>query len=114
MLLTLPSGIGFEKPKVEGIKNLPLEGGDIYPNAAGVLLRVFIEFSIERYIKENKIALETSGKDKAGNLKNKDRLIDKIQLVMTNIESNSKSTKKELDPIRKEMSTQFSILSTRL
>ena len=116
----IPSTFGFSKPIPDGkinniyheLKRLSLDGNEIYPNAVGVLLRVFIEFSIERYIDENNIPLESKGTDRAGNDKYKDKLVDKIQLTMKYMESSKVATKKELDPIRKEMKSQFSILST--
>ena len=49
------------------LRRLPLEGREIYPNSVGVLLRVFIEFGVDYYIKEKSIQLEIKKTDNNGN-----------------------------------------------
>ena len=94
------------------LRKLPLEGNDIYPNSAGVLLRVFIEFSIDRYINENTITLQVKFNDKnTGRPVFKDSLNEKITAVIQYMESNNIVRSKELDSIKKELAKQFSILS---
>lgn len=77
----------------------------------GVLLRVFIEFGVDYYIKEKSIQLEIKKTDNNGNTIFKDSLNDKINLVIKYMESNSIVQKKELDSIKKELTIQLSILS---
>lgn len=93
------------------LRRLPLEGKEIYPNSVGVLLRVFIEFGVDYYIKEKSIQLEIKKTDKNGNIIYKDSLNDKINLVIKYMESNYVVQKKELDSIKKELTIQLSILS---
>ena len=93
------------------LRRLPLEGKEIYPNSVGVLLRVFIEFGVDYYIREKNIQLEIKKIDNNGNTIFKDSLNDKINLVIKYMESNSIVQKKELDSIKKELTIQLSILS---
>ena len=92
------------------LKKLSLDGKDNYSNAVAVLFRVFIEFGLERYIKENSISLPSCVKN--GKTYTKDTLADKLNTAMGFMESNAAMTKKDLKPIRNAMSNPNSLIST--
>lgn len=92
------------------LKKLPIEGNTIYPNAVAVLFRVFIEFGVENYIKNNAISLPKVTKNGKTHLK--DTLSDKLSAVMDFMTTNNVMNKKELKPIRDAMSKTSSPIST--
>ncbi len=73
-----------------------------YRNAVAILLRVFLEFSVEEYMRRNKVMAVTP----------KDELKRKLQEVATDMENNSVMSRKELHGIRKAASDPNSIVST--
>lgn len=64
-----------------------------YPNAGAVLLRVFLELTVDRYIKRRRITL-----------KQHSELAKKLQAVHDDLLANAAMTKAELAPIRKAIS----------
>jgi hypothetical protein len=66
---------------------------DDFPNAAAVLLRVFLELSVEHYMKKNSI--EIYPKDSLGN---------KVQKVAQHMEQNNILDKNQLKPVRTAVS----------
>lgn len=93
------------------LRKLSLDGKDIYSNAVAVLFRVFIEFSVEQYIKQNSIPLPTY-QDKNGKTFTKETLAEKLKAVMGFMENNTVMTKKDLKPIRDAMAKPSSLIST--
>ncbi|MEK4382426.1 ParB N-terminal domain-containing protein [Aeribacillus sp. FSL K6-2848] len=66
---------------------------DDFPNAVAVLLRVFIELSVEHYMKKNRI--EIFPNDSLGN---------KVKKVTQHLEQNNKLDKNQLKPVRTAVS----------
>lgn len=114
--LTLPDG--KTNNIYHELRRLPLEGKDKFPNAAAVLLRVFIENSVSHYIDKNNVPLKVKkdksgnpNKDNKGNILYEDSLNEKIRAVIQYLEANNLVKPKELDTVKKELGIQFSILS---
>lgn len=74
---------------------------DDYPNACAVMLRVFLELSLEEYAKLKSIVFP---KDPT--------LAQKLQRVAEHIENNGLMTKTELKPVRVAYSSQDALFST--
>ena len=73
-----------------------------YRNAVSILLRVFLEFSIEAYIDRRTVPGVTAG----------DKLSKKLLSVAQHMESNSIMNKKELHTVRKAANDPNSLFST--
>jgi|CXWL01.1.fsa_nt_gi hypothetical protein len=80
---------------------------DKFPNSAAVLLRVFLEFSVETYIKNKSISLVTDNKGKL-----KDSLVNKLEVVEKYMTTNKVMTTKELKSLRTAISNKESLFST--
>lgn len=81
------------------LKNLHLEEN---PNAIAVLLRVFLELSVDYYMSREKIPMKTDGNDK--------RLNIKILEVISHIEKVASHSKKDFAGVRRAMSDKNSPL----
>ena len=80
---------------------------DSVPNAVAVLLRVFLEFSVDAYIKGHSIPLPI---DKNGNVK--DFLVNKLESVKNFMIQNHVMTTKELKCVQMAISNKDSLFST--
>lgn len=105
-------------PKTCKIKLLDGKCNDIYhelrrlhvdrvPNAVAVLLRVFLEFSVDTYIKARSISLPT---DRNGKIK--DYLVNKLEAVKNFMVQNQVMTAKELKCVQMAISDKDSLFST--
>ncbi|MCL5884999.1 MAG: hypothetical protein M1377_06610 [Deltaproteobacteria bacterium] len=72
-----------------------------FKNAASVLLRVFLEFSVDHYINKNNVSL----------LKNKETLKDKLKKISEHMISNNVMAYKELKSVRVAISNKDSLIS---
>ncbi len=73
-----------------------------YRNAVSILLRVFVEFSVEEYITRRAVSGVTSA----------DRLNKKLQVAAQHMEDNGIMSKKDLLAVRKAASDSTSLFST--
>jgi hypothetical protein len=86
-----------------------------YVNSCAVLLRVFVELSVDDYAQRHKISLKTKPKAKSGKktvVPPKDMTLrDKLRTVAANLEARNVCTKQELHGIRTLASNRNHVLS---
>jgi len=75
------------------------------PNAAGILFRVFIEFSAEHYIRQKGVAMKPA--PKGGD----HRLVDKLKAIIKDMEAKNVLTSKEMAKISQMISNPSSLVS---
>jgi hypothetical protein len=87
------------------LKKLDIED---YPNAVSVLFRVFLDLTLDEYIKKNSIALPI----KKGTSTPDDKLSTRITLVIKHVKDNNVMTQKELIPINAALNNSNSLLAS--
>jgi hypothetical protein len=94
----IPAGLKLTIPS-KRLAKIFNELGDMtvadYPNAVGVLLRVFLELSADHFIRANHLMLRSKW-DQAG-------LTEKLKILLAHIESHDLMTRQELQPIRRAL-----------
>ncbi|MEE9441500.1 MAG: hypothetical protein V3V99_02385 [candidate division Zixibacteria bacterium] len=91
------------------LKKLPL---DTFENSAAVLLRVFLEMSLNEFAKLNRIRLKVKSTNKDGKEIEKDMTLQqKIVCVVDKLVANDESCKNELHAIRAQTGSRNTIFS---